>query len=75
MKVKIELEPYNALQLLAFLREFINDDNSDEYKFRAIHESVNEYESEIRKKVTNEQMDEVNAVNQINQLIGKSPKR
>lgn len=74
-KVKLELNPYNAITVLSFMREFVNEDNQDEYKFRAIHEAVQEYEEEIARKLTNEHWDEIHATNEINQLIGKSPKK
>lgn len=74
-KVKLELEPYNAIIILSFLREFVNEENADEYQFQSIHEAVKEYETELSRRLTEEQWNEIDAVNQVNQLIGKSPKR
>ena len=73
MKVKIQLTPYNALSIFSFLREFINNENSDEPEFKAIHEAVNQYENEIVKNITEDHIDDFNAENKVNQLIGKSP--
>ncbi len=75
MNVNLELNPYNAITILAFLRDFVNDDLADVYMFQAIREAVNEYESELAKKLTDDQWNEINMVNQINQLIGKSPQK
>jgi len=75
MNVNLELNPYNAITILSFLREFVNDDLADVYMFQAIREAVNEYESELTKKLTDDQWNEINMVNQINQLIGKSPQK
>ncbi|REE01125.1 hypothetical protein [Marinoscillum furvescens] len=74
-KVGIELKPYNALSILSFCREFINDDTCDEYRFQAIKEAVDELEMQLGRHLTDEQWDEINAENQVNQLIGKSPAR
>lgn len=73
-KVKLELEPYDAITILSFLREFINEDNADVYQFKAIHEAVESFQDELASKLTAAQREEINAVNQVNQLIGKSPK-
>lgn len=60
------------MTILSFLREFISDD-LEGYQLQAIKEAVTEFENEIYKKMTNEQMDECDKENAINQLIGKSP--
>jgi hypothetical protein len=72
-KVKLELTPYNALAIIKFCREFINEDNKDDYRFKAIHEAVDEYEKEIYKNVSIEQLDDAIAENKVNHLIGKWP--
>lgn len=75
-KVKIELEPYNAVAILSFLREFVNEEScSGEYQFQAIFEAVYEYEQELAKRLTEKDWDEIRATNNVNQLIGKSPTR
>ena len=74
-KVKIELTPYNAMSILAFLREWVNDDVKGDYEFKAICEAVDQYEKEVASKMTDEQFDDMHRENVVNQLIGKSPKR
>jgi hypothetical protein len=36
-KVIIELEPYNALAILRFCREFVTEEEKEDYRFRAIY--------------------------------------
>ena len=74
-KVKIELTPYNALSIWSFLQEYINDDNSDEPEFKAIHEAIKEYKNSVVANMTEEQFNDGSHENKVNQLIGKSPKR
>ena len=50
-KVKIELRPYDALSILKFLREYINDENRNITQLAAIHETVDAYEKEIYKNI------------------------
>ena len=73
--VTIKMKPYNAMAVLSFCREFVNDDTCDEYRFQAIKEAVKELEDQLSARLTNEHWDEINAENQVNQLIGKSPER
>lgn len=73
-KVTIKMRPYNAMTVLSFCREFINDTTADEYMFTAIKEAVDELEEELTRNLTDEQWDDLNAENIVNQLIGKSPK-
>ena len=73
MKVPIALRPYNAMVILSFCREFINDDTCDEYKFQAIKEAVDELEIQLGRHLTEEDWEEIRAESQVNQLIGKSP--
>ncbi len=74
MKVTLELKPYNAMTILRFLREFVNEDLTDDYQFTAIREAVDEYEKQIYKKISIPMLDEVEVENEVNQLIGKSPR-
>lgn len=74
-KVPIEMSPYNAISILSFCREFINDDLPDEYRYQAIKEAVLELELQLGRHLTDEQWEEILAENQVNQLIGKSPAR
>lgn len=75
MNVKIEITPYNALTILSFCREFINDDNKDNYMFKAIHEAVQQFENQVYEKIDDTMFEDAMQENQVNQLIGKSPKR
>lgn len=72
-KVKIELTPYNSLAILKFCREFINDENKDDYIFQPIHEAVNEFEQQVYKKMSPTQLDQAIHENSVNKLIGKFP--
>ncbi len=74
-KVKIELEPYNAITILSFCREFVSEESCREYKLKAILEAVNELQTELAKRLTEEDWEEIHATNEVNQLIGKSPVR
>ena len=72
-KVPIEMKPYNAIAVLSFCREFINDDTCDEYRFQAIKEAVDELQEQLVIRLTDEQWEEIKAEDQVNKLIGKSP--
>lgn len=72
-KVPIELSPYNAVSILAFCREFINDDTGDEYIFQAIKEAIDELESQLGRNLTDEHYDDIQAEGEVNRLIGKGP--
>lgn len=72
-KVPIEMNPYNAITILSFCREFVNKDTCDDYMFQAIKEAVDELELQLGRNLTDEHWTQINAENQINQLIGKSP--
>lgn len=74
-KVKIELTPYAAMSLLSFLSEFESDMVGLGEQGKALWDAYKEYESEVVKNITNEQLEEGEAENKVNQLIGKSPKR
>lgn len=72
-KVPIEMKPYNAITILAFCREFFNDETFLEYKYQAIKEAVDELELQLGKNLTEEQFEEIKIEDEVNQLIGKSP--
>lgn len=74
-KVLIEMNPYNAISILSFCREFINEETCDDYKFQAIKEAVDELEFQLGRHLTDEHWEEINVENSVNQLIGKSPER
>lgn len=70
------LNPYNAITILSFLREYINEETtSGRYELTAIKEAVDQYELEFSRNVTHEQMEEIRQENAVNQLIGKSPQK
>lgn len=69
------MKPYNAVTILAFCREFINDDSCGEYRFQAIKEAVEELEMQLVRSLTDKHWEEITVENQVNQLIGKSPVR
>jgi hypothetical protein len=63
-KVKIELSPYNALEILKFRREFINNENKGFPGLKGIHAAIDEYEGHIYVNVSEEQLeDAINANN------------
>ena len=74
-KVNLELEPYNAMTILSFLREYVTNDSCKDYRLKALLESADELEAELAKMLTEEHWEEIQLTNQVNQLIGKSPKR
>ncbi len=73
-KILIELNAYNAITILAFCGEFVDDMPLD-YKFQAIKEAVGELEEQLGLKLTEEHWSEIDLVNKVNQLIGKSPRK
>ena len=68
-KVAIELTPFEALEIITFLRQ----GDYDHPKLAALATAVNSYEKEIYKKVTDEQVDDATAERKVNQLLDKSP--
>lgn len=73
-KVLIEISPYNAITILSFLREFI-DEACDDYNLQAIKQAVDELEIQLAKRLTDEHFEAIKVENELNQLIGKSPNR
>ncbi len=74
-KVKIELRPYDALHILAFLREFINDENKGIKQFSAIHECVNAFEIEVYKNCSMKMVGDAELELSINTLTQRIPKK
>jgi hypothetical protein len=72
-KAQIELSPYDALQILRFLREFVNGDTKGVQEFTCINRAVDNYESEIYKKVSDEMLDDAIAEAHVNILLGYFP--
>ena len=75
MKVKLELRPYTALTILSFCREYINDENINDSRLTAIHESVKEYEDEIYKKISPQELEDAILENRVNDLTGRHPEK
>lgn len=74
-KVKIELRPYDALTILSFLREYINDENKNDPQFASIHETVNAYEKEIYEKVDVNMVEDAALESEVNRLTNRQPER
>ena len=74
-KVKIELTPFDAKVIALFLKNHIIDENFTEYELTPFINAVNQYISEVRDNLTHDQNIDAELEHQINQLIGKSPKR
>lgn len=72
-KVKLELRPYTALAILKLCREFINDENKNDPIFSAIHESIQEYEDEIYKRISSNQVADALLESKINNIAGRQP--
>ncbi|GGG97622.1 hypothetical protein [Pedobacter zeae] len=72
-KVKIELSPYDALSILSFCREYVNDELADEPIFIALKKSVKAFEEELTKNLTEDQYEDAKAENQVNRLMGTCP--
>ena len=72
-KIRIEITPYNAISILSFCREFINEDTPNKYHFQAIMEAVDELELQLGRILTDEHFEEIRAENELNKLIGKIP--
>lgn len=74
-KVRIELRPYDALEILSFLREYINEDNKNIPQLAAIHETVDAYEKEIYDKVNLEMLENAKLENEVNKICNRQPIR
>lgn len=69
-KVTIQLEPYNALTILCFLREF----EYDHRWVQSLADAVNRYEEEIEKNITIEQAKEAFMQRHLNQVMEREPR-
>ena len=72
-KIKIQLKPYDAMAILSFLREFLNEDNINEPELQAMHEAVLNYENEILNNTTEKHLQEVEIENIKNRAFGRCP--
>lgn len=67
--VIIQLEPYDALTILCFLREFEYSDNL----VQSLGEAVARYEEQIVKNITVDQVEDAKITRHIMQVIGREP--
>ena len=74
MTITIELTPYEAAAIYAFLREWFNESNSDVNELQAMHSVVNSFENEMLKKWSYEVNNDAIAECEINFLLGRQPK-
>ena len=68
-KVTLELTPFTALQILGFTEAMLIDVEKTE----ALQNSIKEYRTELREKMTTEQLEDAQAEISINILMGKHP--
>lgn len=73
MQVNLNLDPYSAIILLAFLREFIDHDSCDERQFTAIRKAVDEYEAELNSNLNEELWAEIDFQNELQMVLGTVP--
>lgn len=73
-EIEIKISAYSAVNILSFLREFINaEELGEDYQFATIQESVDAYELEVLCKVNEADWEEIRAQVAIDRLIGKVP--
>lgn len=72
-KVKIELEPFAALEILSYLRSEINENLEPNQNLTALIESVDSYQAQLEKNLTKGQVEEAEHVRKVNQLLNKMP--
>ena len=71
--VKIELRPHDALGILSFLREYVNDSNKHDGNLAALHEMVNAYENQIYTNVSSKHLDDAELELSVNKITGRVP--
>jgi hypothetical protein len=72
-KVSLQLRPYDALAILSFCREYVNDSSKGISELTAIHEAVNAYEQELYKSTTMNQLEDAILESKINYLTNRHP--
>jgi hypothetical protein len=72
-KMKLELRPYTALAILCLCRTMVNDDTKNSSTLVAIHESIQEYEDEILRKISTSDLGDALLEQSINVLTGRQP--
>lgn len=68
-KVPIELTPFDALSILTFLKEY----DLSHPQLQALNTAVKNYENEVCKNITMDQIDDAKAERAVNILIDKEP--
>ena len=69
-KVMIALSPYQACTLKHFLRQFINDNTPELKGLGAIKKAVQEYEKELLRNISADQINEALIETEINEILG-----
>jgi hypothetical protein len=67
--INIQLEPYDALTILCFLREF----EMTHKWVQSLADAVDRYEDQIVKNITPDQVDDAEITRHIMQVIGREP--
>lgn len=74
-KVLIELRPYDAITIMAFLQEYINEDTKSMKGFQPINEAVDAFAKEVCKNMTEEQISDAALESDINNLTKRHPQK
>ena len=69
--MNIQLTPFDALNILKFLKEFEGDMDSSE--FESLKSGIKNFSDEIYLKITDEQIDDAYAERSVSTLLGKFP--
>lgn len=72
-KIKIELSPFNALEILSFLKEFINESTDNKPEYEAITKAVDEYKNQIIANASLDQIEDAFAEREVNILLNRLP--
>lgn len=69
-KVKLQLTPFTALEILSFLKEFQDVHHP---LWKGLSECITEYETEVYARTSMEQLEDAEAQRSVNRLLKKSP--
>jgi hypothetical protein len=70
-KVTIKLKPFDALAIYSFLNEF--KPQFGHPKLKALSEAIQEYQKEVEKRLTNDQITDAYMQREIFRAIGTEP--
>lgn len=73
MEIVIKIDAYQAITIISFLREFVNDDIPNDYKLQHIKECVDEFEQKCACQFMDEHFDYIHEMAEIDSMIGKTP--